>query len=236
MRQLLPLRSSDAIGAALLAICVGGCGPSESTSTSAPAAALPEAGAGAESEPTGSLFLEENAKEFYVELSRSSFFGVETYASLRFIPWRQVSRKGSEVNVRMGLGYGTGVPSEARASPEEAKKNAKPGDLSVVFFEAMTGFDERTHFQLSRDDLRSLRSFIESLEQVELRPPPEHVAARFVQGKWGDLQVRKDDNGMYISVPESGWEPLAADRFKAALTRAISELDALEGGKPSVRW
>ncbi|MCE7973411.1 MAG: hypothetical protein DYG92_03655 [Leptolyngbya sp. PLA1] len=220
----------------MLAICVAGCGPSESTPTSARVAALPEAGVKAKSEPSGSLFLEENAKEFYVELSRSGFFGVETYASLRFVPWRQVSKKGSEVNVRMGLGYGIGVPSAARASLEEAKKSAPPGDLSAVFFEAMTSFEERTHFQLSRDDLRSLRAFIESLEEVELRPPPEHVAARFIQGKWGDLQVRKDDNGMYISVPDSGWEPLAADRFKAALTRAISELDALESGKPSVRW
>jgi len=222
--------------------CLLGCGPSEP----APAASAPhEESESAPSKPsrgddsTGSLFLEESSAEFYVELSRSKSFAIETYTSLRFIPWRRVTAIGSDVEVRMSLGYGIGVSADAidhgaLAGESGASKNEQ--DFTAAIFKAMNNFDERATFQLNRTSLRSIIRFVENMEKVELRDPPSHVANRFVQGAWGDLLLQRTDGGMFVSIAGSGWEPFSPERFKAAVRRAMTEMERLEAGTPSARW
>ena len=171
------------------------------------------------------LYLEEDGSEFFVELSRSQVFGTQIYSALRIVPWRFVRPRGEEAKVRMALGYGSAFSNQFRDALGEAS----------YFFEGLTGFQEHTYFQLSLEEIESLLSYLERLESVPLLDPPESVSERFLQGNWGDLQFRKDDDGVFVSVPQAGWEPLPTERFKAGLKRAAAGLARLTSGKPSAR-
>ncbi len=183
--------------------------------------------------PMGVVYLEEDTAEFFVELSRSSLFGfTEVYTSIRLVAWRHVGSDRNEAKIRMGLGYGTAL--SAAAKQEMSAQATDPSGLN--FFRAMMEeFNERTFFQLTAEDARSLIAFLDQVAAVTLRPAPGHVASRFVDARWGDFQVRKTDEGVFVwlSGDPGGWEPLPIDRLKAGLSRAIEDLARLTAEPPS---
>lgn len=211
----------------LLALLPAGCGEAEAAPAPASTDVVDD-----EQVAASTLFLEECASEFFVELSRSTVLFTEVSTSLRFVPWRRVHRSGeTEARVRMSLGYGAGF--------SRALTNAWGNDGAEVmgyFFGAMADFEEHSYFQLSPEEIESVLEFLEAIESVELERAPDLVTNRFVQGNWGDLHLRKTDAGVFLSVSDAGWEPLPTDRFQAGLRQARESLEALVDGKPSAEW
>jgi hypothetical protein len=193
--------------------------------------AVPEAAA-EEKAPEFTLELEEDGTTFFVDLARTKYFeAFEIYSMVRFIPWRRVSKPGVEGRVRMSLGYGTGL---AKGMRQQLGTDNALGFL----FEAAEQWEERQYFQLDPKQIEEMLQLLDRLEKIEFAPPPAHVKWRVVELKWGDVQLRKADDGYWLFIPgePGGWEPLPLPKFRALLKRAQADLKTLMEAAPSAKW
>src|SRR5690606_20694872 len=181
------------------------------------------------------LYGEETSAALFVELGRTELFGfVETYSTVRLVPWRTFTPDGRQTaSIRLGLGYGSGLGSAVR---QEAART--PADqLGLEFMGAlMEQWEERLPSQRSADEARRFVALVERLAQLPFDAAPERVAYRYAQFDSGDLRLRRDDTGVYVFIPgePGGWEPIPIERFKAGIEQAIARLDELVAAAPSI--
>ncbi len=190
------------------------------------------ASAGEQTAQGDGIFLEEQSPTFFVELSRTTLFGMtEVYALVRFVPWRQITKEGKSGSVRMSLGYGSGL---------DRKFRREMGDNPFAqFMSAMADqWEERLYFQLTGPQIQDVLAFLDRVEKIELLATAKNITRRFVEAKWGDLRISRNDNGYFLFVAgdPGGWEPLPLDRLRAALKKAAADLAALMEAPASARW
>jgi len=195
----------------------------------------PDAGAnaGPEQQPIEiTMALEEDGASAFIELSRTNLIMAERCSMIRFIPWRRVSKAGVEGKVRMGLGYGIGNAAPAEPGTGQREEGA------VRLFDSASNWSERIHFQLDAKQLEDLIRVLDTLEKAQFSAPPAHVKWRVIDLTWGDLALRKADDGYFILIPgdPGGYEPLPVQRFRAVLERARAELKKLMDAPPSATW
>ncbi|HQY87702.1 MAG TPA: hypothetical protein PK402_03525, partial [Tepidisphaeraceae bacterium] len=172
----------------------------------------------------GTIEIQEEIAPHFLRFGPSVKRGGETYGIYKFSPFRIASSNGNvSYFTELHLGFGGGAMASAALDDSSGVDATSRALLNGKLFTSTGAFTSVIRFVLTNEQLVAVDAFITEMENVTLAQPDPMVTYRFIDGRWGDLRIRKDTSGslsMLVGKNDAGvdcWEAIDSSSFRAAI-------------------